>query len=146
MVSKTLTLAVLAMLSSHATAYYWNAEIAFRHESMDSIKFCFQPVDHQVIRPRGEDDPLRRCGGVVSDQYTESMFIIYTPDGYDNISMVLDRTSDELTGVRVLDSSYKTKAIFSCIKMDEFYFDDGHRHQLKKKIYSCGNESYFGVK
>ncbi|KAK3816289.1 MAG: hypothetical protein J3Q66DRAFT_369863 [Benniella sp.] len=142
MVSKIFALTLLAAVASNVNAYYWHAETVFQHLSQDIVKYVIHPVDIQVP---GNDEAVVAVGGIILNEDTEGMTLLFKKHGYEDINMALDRANGELISLRAMDRQ-KEIAVFSCAKMDEIDEEGFYNHMVTRKVYSCGNSAYYGRK
>jgi len=142
MVSKLVTLSLLAALASSVNAYYWHVETVFGHNGGAYIDYKIHPVDIQFP----ENDAVVDKGGFpLKEPANLSMTINYSVYGYEDINMSFDLEKEELVALRAMEGQ-KEKATFPCVQMDEVSEAGDYWETVKRKVYSCGNPAYYGVK
>ncbi|KAK3816288.1 MAG: hypothetical protein J3Q66DRAFT_401452 [Benniella sp.] len=142
MVSKLVTLSLLAALASNVNAYYWHVETVFGHAGGAYIDYKIHPVDIQFP----ENDAVVDKGGIpLNEPANLSLTLGYSAYGYEDINMSFDLEKEELIALRAMDGQ-KEKATFPCVQMDEVLEKGDYWETVKRKVYSCGNPAYYGVK
>ena len=142
MVSKLVTLSLLAALASSVNAYYWHVETVFGHAGMAYIDYKIHPVDIQFPQ---NDAVVDKGGLILKEPAILSMTINYSVYGYEDINMSFDLEKEELVALRAMEGQ-KEKATFPCVQMDEVSEAGDYWETVKRKVYSCGNPAYYGVK
>ncbi|KAF9344045.1 hypothetical protein BGX34_006050, partial [Mortierella sp. NVP85] len=142
MVSKLVTLSLLAALACNVNAYYWHVETVFNHAGGASIGYKIHPVDIQFPQNNAVVD----IGGFpLKEPANLSLTLGYSEYGYEDINMSFDLQKEELIALRAMDGQ-KEKALFPCIQMDEVLEEGYYWETVKRKVYSCGNPAYYGIK
>ncbi|KAK3816285.1 MAG: hypothetical protein J3Q66DRAFT_342135 [Benniella sp.] len=144
MVSKFFALTLVAAVASQVNAYYWHVETFYqRFGEETSLFYNVHPVDIQIP---GNTEAVVAWGGIVLDDNPYTVTIHFNEHGYENVYLDMDHSTQELTALRAMDNKLQEKAVFSCVKMDEFLSEELYNREVTKKVYSCGNRAYFGRK
>ncbi|KAK3816286.1 MAG: hypothetical protein J3Q66DRAFT_388487 [Benniella sp.] len=142
MVSKLVTLSLLAALASNVNAYYWHVETVFGHAGGAYIDYKIHPVDIQFPENNAVVD---KGGFPLNEPANLSLTLGYSAYGYEDINMSFDLEKEELIALRAMDGQ-KEKATFPCVQMDEVLEKGDYWETVKRKVYSCGNPAYYGIK
>ena len=143
MVSKFFALTLVATVASQVNAYYFHAETFYQSSGEEtSLFYNVHPVDIQIP---GNTEAVVAWGGIVLDDNPYTVTILFKKHGYENVYLDMDHSTQELTALNAMDGE-KKKAVFSCVKMDEFLTEGLYNREVTKKVYSCGNRAYFGRK
>ncbi|KAF9199994.1 hypothetical protein BGZ49_009811 [Haplosporangium sp. Z 27] len=134
----------IVTLANTTSAYYYQAEVGFVDNANATVNACVTVVDPQIW---SNTAALRNCSIILLNYIGNSPLATFDFEayGYSAALVVLDRTSEELTGLQTIDQYSRYLDLFPCAKFDEYPRSE-YGTPYVFKIYNCDNSKYFGVK